>query len=136
MKLPTGRPVKKAPDILWHASINTPIVKAQYSTSVRVRDPEKERDDEQFGELYLFHVTITLAQSYSTVEASQFADCFVLALPEEENTMPEKDLRPRNGAKAVAIDNRAQLARIRLLLFLSILFCAGLAVVLNILLSH
>ncbi len=50
--------------------------------------------------------------------------------------MPEKDLRPRSGAKAVAIDNRAQLAKIRLLLFLSILFCAGLAVVLNILLSH
>ena len=48
--------------------------------------------------------------------------------------MPEKDLRPRSGAKAVAIDNRAQLAKIRLLLFLSILLCAGLAVALNILL--
>lgn len=46
--------------------------------------------------------------------------------------MSEKYVRQRSGAKVVAIDNRAQLARIRLLLFLSLLFCSGLAVVLNI----
>ncbi len=50
--------------------------------------------------------------------------------------MPEKYIRQRSGSKAVAIDNRAQLARIRLLLFLSILFSAGMAVVLAIVLGH
>jgi hypothetical protein len=50
--------------------------------------------------------------------------------------MSEKYVRQRSGSKAVAIDNRAQLAKIRLLLFLSILLCAGLAVVLTILSAH
>jgi hypothetical protein len=50
--------------------------------------------------------------------------------------MPEKEIRPRSGAKAVAIDNRARMAKIRLLLVLFILSCAGLAVVLNVLLSR
>ncbi len=53
--------------------------------------------------------------------------------------MPEKDIRPhsgRSGAKAIAIDNRARMARIRLLLFLFILLCTGLAVVLNVVLSR
>jgi hypothetical protein len=47
--------------------------------------------------------------------------------------MPEKYARPRSGSKAVAIDNRAQIAKIRLLLFLSIVLSAGLALVLTIL---
>lgn len=50
--------------------------------------------------------------------------------------MPEKYVRQRSGSKAVAIDNRAQLAKIRLLLFLSILLSAGLALVLAILFGH
>ncbi len=50
--------------------------------------------------------------------------------------MPEKDVRPRSGAKAIAIDNRAQIAKIRFLLLLSILLSAGLAVALDILLHH
>lgn len=48
--------------------------------------------------------------------------------------MSEKNVRPRSGAKALAVDNRVQLAKIRLLLFLSILLCAGMALVLTILL--
>lgn len=47
--------------------------------------------------------------------------------------MPENYVRPHSGAKAVAIDSRAYLAKIRLLLFLSILLSAGLAVALSIL---
>ncbi|MGH2480575.1 MAG: hypothetical protein ACRDHW_13045 [Ktedonobacteraceae bacterium] len=47
--------------------------------------------------------------------------------------MSENTTRPRTGTKAVAIDNRAQIAKIRLLLFLSILLSAGLAFVLRIL---
>ena len=47
--------------------------------------------------------------------------------------MSENDVRPRSGAKAVALDNRAQIAKIRLLLFLSILLCAGLAFALSVL---
>lgn len=47
--------------------------------------------------------------------------------------MAEKYVRQRSGSKAVAIDNRAQVARIRLLLFLSIALSAGLALVLTIL---
>lgn len=50
--------------------------------------------------------------------------------------MPEKNVRPRSGAKAIAIDNRAKIARIRLWLLLSLLFCAALALVLNILVNH
>lgn len=50
--------------------------------------------------------------------------------------MSEKSVRPRSGAKALAIDNRVQLAKIRLLLFLSILFCASMALVFTILLHH
>lgn len=50
--------------------------------------------------------------------------------------MPEKYVRQRSGSKAVAIDNRAQMRKIRLLLFLSILLAAGLAVSLTILLGH
>jgi len=59
-----------------------------------------------------------------------------LALAGEEKTMPEKDVRPRSGAKAIAIDNRAQIVKIRFLLLLSILLSAGLAVALDILLHH
>lgn len=47
--------------------------------------------------------------------------------------MPEKNVRPQSGSKAVAIDNRAQMAKIRLLLFLSILGSATLAIILTIL---
>lgn len=47
--------------------------------------------------------------------------------------MPEKYVRQRSGTKAVAIDNRAQVARIRLLLLLSIALSGGLALVLTIL---
>lgn len=47
--------------------------------------------------------------------------------------MPENDVRPRSGAKAVAIDNRAEIAKVRFLLFLSISITAGLAVALSIL---
>lgn len=50
--------------------------------------------------------------------------------------MSEKNVRPRSGAKAIAIDNRAQLAKIRLWLLLSILSCATLALVFTILLNH
>lgn len=50
--------------------------------------------------------------------------------------MPEKYVRQSSGAKTVAIDNRAQIARIRLLLFLSIVFSASLALVLTILLGR
>lgn len=50
--------------------------------------------------------------------------------------MSEKYVRQRSGAKAVAIDNRAQVAKIRLLLFLSILLSAGLALAMNILLGR
>jgi hypothetical protein len=50
--------------------------------------------------------------------------------------MAEKNVRPRSGAKAIAIDNRAQLVKIRLLLFLSILFCTGMALVFTLLLHH
>jgi len=50
--------------------------------------------------------------------------------------MPEKYVRQRSGSRAVAIDNRAQIAKTRLLLFLSILFSAGLAVVLAIIFGH
>lgn len=50
--------------------------------------------------------------------------------------MSEKYVRPRSGSKAIAIDDRARLARIRLLLFLSILFCAGMALVFTLLLPH
>jgi|GEM_PF-2073522 hypothetical protein len=44
--------------------------------------------------------------------------------------MPEKQVRPRSGAKTIAIDNHAQLTKIRLLLFLAILLAAGLALTL------
>lgn len=47
--------------------------------------------------------------------------------------MPEKYVCPRSGSKAIAIDKRAQVAKIRLLLFLSILLSASLAVILTIL---
>lgn len=47
--------------------------------------------------------------------------------------MSEKYTHPRSGSKAMAIDNRAQIAKIRLLLFLSILLSAGLAFILHIL---
>lgn len=50
--------------------------------------------------------------------------------------MPEKYVRQRSGSKAVAIDNRAQIRKIRLLLFCSLLLSAGLAVVLNILFNR
>jgi uncharacterized protein (UPF0333 family) len=50
--------------------------------------------------------------------------------------MPENSARPRTGSKAVAIDNRAQIAITRLLLFMSILLSAGLAFVLHILFGH
>lgn len=54
-------------------------------------------------------------------------------LPGEEHTMSENSARPRTGSKAIAIDERAQIAKIRLLLFMSILLSAGLAFVLHIL---
>lgn len=44
--------------------------------------------------------------------------------------MSEKEVRSRSGAKTVAIDNRAQLTKIRLQLFLAILLAAGLALTL------
>lgn len=50
--------------------------------------------------------------------------------------MPEKYVRQRSGTKAVAIDNRAQLTKIRLLLFASILLSAGLALTLAVLLGR
>ncbi len=50
--------------------------------------------------------------------------------------MSEKNIRPRSGAKTIAVDNRVQLAKIRLLLFLSILLCAAMALILTILLHH
>ena len=50
--------------------------------------------------------------------------------------MSEKYVPQRSGSKAVAIDNRAQIRKIRLLLFLSILLSSGLAIALNILLNH
>ncbi len=50
--------------------------------------------------------------------------------------MPEEYVQQRSGSKAVAIDNRAQIRKIRLLLFLSILLSAGLAVTLTLLLGH
>ena len=50
--------------------------------------------------------------------------------------MSEKYVQQRSGSKAVAIDNRAQIRKIRLLLFFSLLLSAGLAVVLNILFNH
>lgn len=55
------------------------------------------------------------------------------ALPGEEFCMSDNSTRPRTGSKAVAIDNRVQMAQIRLLLFLSILLSAGLAFVLHVL---
>lgn len=50
--------------------------------------------------------------------------------------MPENVTRPRTGSKAVAIDNRAHIVKIRLLLFLSTLLAAGLAFGLHILFGH
>lgn len=50
--------------------------------------------------------------------------------------MSEKYVQQRSGSKAIAIDNRAQIRKIRLLLFLSILLSGGLAVVLTILLGR
>lgn len=50
--------------------------------------------------------------------------------------MPEKYVQQRSGSKTVAIDNRAQIKKIRLLLFMSILLSAGLAVALTILLGR
>ncbi|HXR65265.1 MAG TPA: hypothetical protein VN729_05050 [Ktedonobacteraceae bacterium] len=50
--------------------------------------------------------------------------------------MPEKYVRQGSGSKAVAIDNRAQIRKIRLLLFLSIMLSGSLAVALTILLGH
>ncbi len=50
--------------------------------------------------------------------------------------MSENVTRPRTGSKAVAIDNRVQMAKIRLLLFLSILLSAGLALGLHLLFIH
>lgn len=50
--------------------------------------------------------------------------------------MPEKEARPRDGAKTIAIDNRAQLAKIRLQLFLALLLSAGLAIALYIVSGH
>ena len=50
--------------------------------------------------------------------------------------MPEKYVQQRSGSKTVAIDNRAQIQKIRFLLFLSILLAAGLAVTLTLLLGH
>ena len=50
--------------------------------------------------------------------------------------MPEKYVQQRSSTKAVAIDNRAQLAKIRLLLFVSILLSAGLAITLAVLLGR
>ena len=50
--------------------------------------------------------------------------------------MSENTTRPRTGSKAEAVDNRAQLAKIRILLFLSILLSAGLAFGLHILFNH
>lgn len=50
--------------------------------------------------------------------------------------MPENYVRQSSGSKAVAIDNRAQIRKIRLLLFLSILLTSGLALALNILLGR
>ncbi|HET8841297.1 MAG TPA: hypothetical protein VFN35_07500 [Ktedonobacteraceae bacterium] len=50
--------------------------------------------------------------------------------------MSEKNIRPQSGSKTVAIDNRAQIAKIRFLLFMSILISAGLALVLTILFGH
>ena len=47
--------------------------------------------------------------------------------------MPEKYVQQRSGSKAVAIDNRAQMRKIRFLLFLSILLSSGLAVTLALL---
>lgn len=59
-----------------------------------------------------------------------------LVFPGEENVMPEKYVQQRSGSKAVAIDNRAQIRKIRLLLFLSILLSTGLAIALDILLNR
>ena len=50
--------------------------------------------------------------------------------------MSEKYVRQRSGSKAVAIDNRAQLKKIRLLLFLAVLLCAALAVTLTVLVNR
>lgn len=50
--------------------------------------------------------------------------------------MTEKYIRPRSGAKAVAIDNRAQIAKLRLLLLSWLLLATGLATVLGILLAR
>jgi hypothetical protein len=50
--------------------------------------------------------------------------------------MPEKYIRQRSGSKVIAIDNRAQVAKIRLLLFLSLLLSSGFALALTILFSR
>ena len=50
--------------------------------------------------------------------------------------MSEKYIRQGSGSKSVAIDNRAQIARTRLLLLLSLLFSGSLALVLDILFHH
>ncbi len=57
-------------------------------------------------------------------------------LPGEDKRMSENSARPRTGSKAVAIDNRAEMAKIRLLLFVSILLSAGLAFVLQVVFGH
>ncbi len=57
-------------------------------------------------------------------------------LVQGRKTVSEKATRQGSGARAIAIDRRAQIAKIRLLLFLSILCSASLAVVLRILLGH
>jgi uncharacterized protein (UPF0333 family) len=50
--------------------------------------------------------------------------------------MPEKYVQQRRGSKAVAIDNREQMRKIRFLLFLAILLAASLAITLTLLFAH
>jgi hypothetical protein len=50
--------------------------------------------------------------------------------------MSENSNRSRGGSKAIAIDNRAQLAKLRFLLFLSIVFSGLLALALQLLFAR
>ena len=59
-----------------------------------------------------------------------------LILLREVLSMSEKIVRQRSAAKTVAIDNRREIAKTRLLLLLSLLFSAALAVLLVLLFAH
>jgi len=83
-------------------------------------------------------VTLALFQTYKKVEDGQIVAHSVsfYLFRGRKKTMLEKNRRSGSGSKAIAVDNRVQMAKIRLLLFLSILISASMALALTILLGR